>query len=154
CNLFDTNGNGNVDYAVCATTMGNPAALQGFTTYSCSDKSIDTCSAPNAVVSSGTTSCAVKQTSDDPFPAGANYPNDTQGSCTVQLSTVGGASATLIDVCSYPSSSPTSDPSDCVIAVPGKAKLEVVKNLSPSNDSGLFDLGIDGTTYATAVGNG
>jgi uncharacterized repeat protein (TIGR01451 family) len=154
CNLFDTDGDGFINYAVCVTTQGNPAAFAALTTYSCSDKSIDTCSAPNSVVSSGTTSCTVNQSATDPFPAGDDFPNDTQGSCTIDLSTVGGSSATLVDVCSYESSSPTSNPSDCVIAVPGKAKLEVIKELSPDSDPGLFDLKIDGTTYAAAVGDG
>ncbi len=154
CNLFDTDGDGFVNYAVCVTTSGNPATFDALTTYSCSNKSIDTCSAPNSTVSSGTTSCGIAQSSDDPFPADDSYPTDTQGSCTVQLSTVGGSSAKLIDVCSYPSSSPTSDPSDCVIARPNAAKLEVVKSLVPNTDSGRFDLKIDGTTYATNVGDG
>ncbi|HWT56204.1 MAG TPA: SdrD B-like domain-containing protein [Candidatus Microsaccharimonas sp.] len=160
CNLFDSNGNGFVDYATCVGTTGNPAGFGSLTTYSCSDKSVDRCTSPNSVVSSGTTSCTVAQSSDDPFSAAASngpgddYPNDTKASCTVQLSTVGGSSTKLIDVCSYPSGQPNSDPSDCVIAIPGEAKLTVIKSLVPSTDSGRFDLSIDGTTDASNVGDG
>lgn len=154
CSLFDTDGDGNINYSVCVTTTGTPATLQTVTTYSCGDAKIDRCTSPATVVANGATSCSVGQQNTDPFPAGANYPQDTQGTCTVDLSTVGGSSAKLIDVCSYPSSQPNSDPSDCVIARPNSAKLEVRKALVPSNDSGRFDLKINGTIYATNVGDG
>src|SRR5439155_1362278 len=40
------------------------------------------------------------------------------------------------------------------LAVATTGRLEVKKSLSPSNDPGLFDLKIDGTTEASNVGNG
>jgi uncharacterized repeat protein (TIGR01451 family) len=153
CNLFDTDGDGNINYAVCVSTQNDPATLQSFTTYSCGDSKSDRCTSPNPPVSSGTTSCAVSQVVNDPFPSGSSSPKDTQGACTVDLTSVGGASAKLIDVCSYPSGQPNSDPSDCVIAQPKAGKLEVKKNLVPSTDSGLFNLQIDGTTKVSNVGN-
>jgi|GEM_PF-1454717 len=153
CNLFDTNGDGNINYSVCVTTQGDPATLQTVTTYSCGDAKSDRCTSPVTPVSSGTTSCDVTQVTNDPFPSGTSSPNDTQGACTVDLSSVGGSSAKLIDVCSYPSSEPNSDPSDCVIAQPKAGKLEVKKNLVPSTDSGLFNLQVDGTTKAANVTN-
>jgi uncharacterized repeat protein (TIGR01451 family) len=153
CNLFDNNGNGNADTAVCVSTTGDPATLQSTTTYSCGDTRIDRCTSPAAVISSGTTSCNVSQQNTDPFASGASSPVDTQGACTIQLSTVGGAATTLIDVCSYPSSQPNSDPSDCVISQPSSGKLVVVKHLVPSSDPGLFNLQVDGVTKATNVGD-
>jgi uncharacterized repeat protein (TIGR01451 family) len=157
CNLFDVNNNGLADYAVCVTTKNDPAALQVYNTYSCGDTREDRCTTPITTLSNGTTTCAVSQQNTDPFPAGSSSPADTQAACTIQLSTmpipVGGISPKLIDVCSYPSQSPNSDPSDCVIARANAGKLEVVKHLIPVGDSGLFNLQIDGVTKATNVGN-
>lgn len=153
CNLFDTDGDGNINYAVCVTTNSDPAVLQSTTTYSCGDTKIDRCTSTAAIISSGTTSCAVSQQNTDPFPTGTSSPKDTQGACTIQLSTVGGAGAKLIDVCSYPSAQPNSDPSDCVIARNNAGKLEVIKNLIPNNNAGLFNLQIDAVTKAPNVGH-
>ena len=153
CSLFDTDGDGNANYSVCVTTTGTTAVLDAVTTYSCGDAKNDRCTSTNTVIPNGTTSCTVGQTSDDPFPADDFYPTDTQAACTIDLSTVGGTSAQLIDVCSYPSGQPNSDPSDCVIAQPKAGKLQVVKHLVPTTDGGLFNLQIDGTTKVANVSN-
>ncbi len=42
-------------------------------------------------------------TAADPFAAGAGFPDDTVADCTILLTEAGGASAELVDVCSYPS---------------------------------------------------
>jgi hypothetical protein len=157
CNLFDNDNNGNIDYAVCVTTKGDPAALQTISTYTCGDAKIDRCTTPSAPTV--TTGCAVNQVNTDPFPSGTASPKDTEGSCTIQLSTVGGSSAKLIDVCSYPSGEPNSDPSDCVIARSNSGKVEVIKDIVPNSDTGLFNLSIDGTganddVTANNVGDG
>jgi hypothetical protein len=165
CNLFDTDNDGYINYAVCVTTQGDPATLQTTTTYSCGDAKIDRCTTPATPISSGATSCSVSQVTNDPFPGpsaqtkGDDYPNDTQGSCTVQLSTIGGTSAKLIDVCSYPSEQPNSDPSDCVIIRDSAGKVELIKDLIPGTDTGLFNLSINGpeasdTTTVNNVGDG
>ncbi len=153
CNLFDTDGDGNINYAVCVTTTGKPAVLQSTTTYSCGDDKVDRCTSPATPIANGATVCAVSQQNSDPFPTGDDYPKDTQGTCTVSTAAVGGATAKLIDVCSYPSSQPNSDPSDCVIARENAGKLEVIKNLVPDADSGLFNLQIDAVTKVTNVGD-
>jgi len=163
CNLFDTDGDGNANYAVCVTTQNDPASLQSTTTYSCTDTKTDRCTS-SASISNGTTSCTVSQVTNDPFPGppnsakGDSYPKDTQSSCTIQLSAVGGASAKLIDVCSYPSAQPNSAPSDCVIARSNAGKVELIKDLVPNADAGLFNLTIDGpgandTTTVNNVGD-
>lgn len=157
CNLFDTDGDGNINYAVCVTIGGAPAGIQSTSLYSCGDGKADRCTQQaNLINPPYQSSCNVSPASDDPFPAGANYTSDTKGSCTVSLADVGGATnAHLVDVCSYPSQQPNSDPSDCIIATQAATgKLEVVKSLVPSNDTGLFDLSIDGPVLATGVGNG
>ncbi len=151
CNLFDTDGDGNINYAVCVTTENTPATLQTLTTYSCGDAKIDRCTSTAAVISSGTTSCSVSQQSTDPFPTGNGSPVDTQGACTIQLSTVGGAAAKLIDVCSFPSAQPNSDPSDCVIAREDFGKVELIKDIVPNSDTGLFNLIIDGPEASDTI---
>lgn len=159
CNLFDTDGDGNINYSVCVTTLTDPAVFQTLTTYSCGDDKIDRCTSPATPISSGTTSCAVSQVNSDPFAGGTSSPKDTQGACIIQLSTVGGASAKLVDVCSYPSSQPNADPSDCVIARNDFGKVELIKDLEPGTDPGLFNLTINGpeasdTTTVNNVGDG
>ncbi len=72
------------------------------------------------------------------------------------MADVGGATAKLSDVCSYPSASRPSDPSDCVItptAPTPTATIQVKKVVSPSADTGTFNLNIGADTYATG-GNG
>lgn len=159
CSLFDTDGDGNINYAVCVTTENTPASLKEVTTYSCGDDKIDRCTSPASPISSGATSCTVTQQSTDPFTTGESSPLDTQGLCDIQLSTVGGANAKLVDVCSYPSAQPNSDPSDCVIARNDFGKVELIKELIPSSDSGKFNLSINGpetddTTTVNNVGDG
>ncbi|MBI3396977.1 DUF11 domain-containing protein [Candidatus Woesebacteria bacterium] len=157
CNLFDTDGDGKVNYAVCVTIGGASAAIQSTTTYSCGDGKSDRCTEKAKVIPTTNTTCSVSPSADDPFPTGGSYPNDTKGSCTVALDDFGStiSSASLIDVCSYPSQQPNSDPSDCIIATQeATGKLEVVKALVPSTDPGRFDLSVDGATLATNVGNG
>jgi uncharacterized repeat protein (TIGR01451 family) len=157
CNLFDTDNDGFVNYAVCATTGGTPAVIQTTTTYSCGDDSPDRCTSPNSIVSNGTTVCDVAEVNTDPFPTGTLSPIDMQGSCTIDLTTVGGVTAKLIDVCSYPSQQPNSDPSDCVVFVTAKvAKIQVIKDVVSVDNTGLFNLTVDGpdtdnTTNTTTV---
>lgn len=153
CSLFDTDGDGNANYSVCAVTNGTPATFTNVIVYSCTDTSPNRCYG-SAEVAKGTTACTVSQQNNDPFPAGDAYPTDTQGSCTIPLSVVGGASATLIDVCSYPSGSPNSVPSDCVLYRDNSARIEVKKVVDPATDPGLFNLKIGSTTYASNIGNG
>jgi uncharacterized repeat protein (TIGR01451 family) len=152
CSLFDTDGDGYANYSVCTATNNTPATFTSVTVYSCSDTSSNRCYGSSAVAPSGTT-CSVSQQNTDPFPAGSGYPFDTEGVCTIPLAAVGGANAVLIDVCSYPSSSPNSSPSDCVMYRDNSARIEVKKVLDPAVDPGLFNLKIGSTTYATNIGN-
>lgn len=156
CSLFDTDGDGLINYSLCVTVGGNPAAIQSTTLYSCGDGKPDRCTNPIVVLpQSQDTSCSASVQPTDPFPAGDGYPNDTQASCNIALNDVGGVSvAALVDVCSYPSQQPNSDPSDCILLRDRTGKLEVIKDLVPDNDTGLFNLQIDGQTEAANVGDG
>ncbi|PIP17182.1 MAG: hypothetical protein COX44_01285, partial [Candidatus Portnoybacteria bacterium CG23_combo_of_CG06-09_8_20_14_all_37_13] len=147
CSLFDTDNDGYANYALCVTVHNTPAVYQSKGLYSCDDSKADRC--PNSVsISPINSSCLASVQATDPFSTGDFYPNDTVASCTVTLSEVGDSSAKLLDVCSFPSQQPNSDPSDCIVASTANQTgfLEVKKILSPTDDSGLFNLQIDGNT--------
>jgi hypothetical protein len=154
CSLYDINSNGKADYALCVTVGGNPAEqLTGIgyyspRLYSCDDSNAYKCSGATLLKDNQTltSTCSVAVTDNvDPFPAGAAYQKDTVADCTVQLSEVGaGSTAALLDVCSFPSQQPNSDPSDCIKYAPKTGTVQILKVLSPSTDPGRFDLFVDG----------
>ena len=118
CALFDTNDNLNVDAAVCVTVSGDPATLLDVRLYECTaDAKVDRCTGPSEIADPALTDCTVAQSNDDPFPAGAEFPTDTKATCTIFLDEVAATAAELVNVCSYPSQEPNSDPSDCVLII-------------------------------------
>ncbi len=157
CALFDTDGDGNANYSLCTVVSGTPAAYQAQQLYQCSDSRPDRCMAAVPVPSTSACTAAVQGTPAlpaDPFPSGSDYPRDTVGACSVNLLDVGGGTAQLIDVCSYPSQQPNSDPSDCVVYRANTGRLEVRKALRPAYNPGRFNLLIDSNIEASAVGDG
>jgi len=140
CALFDTNANGKADYALCVSIGGSPASIQsGYPLlYTCTDQKADRCTGQNAGTTSIASHCSVAISSDQPFSAGASTPNDTKATCTVVMSDFGGATAALINSCSYPSAIPHSDPSDCVL-IPRDAFLKVTKVASPNDTNTTFN---------------
>ena len=159
CSLFDTDNDSKANFAVCVTTTGNPATLLTTTVYTCGDGRVDRCSSQIAVVPNPTSTCTVTSPSaTDPYPGppnkdkGASHPNDTRAKCTIKLADVGGAAvANLINTCSYPSTQPNSDPSDCVL-VPRDAFITIVKVADPSNQ-GSFAFTLNGNPAFTASGS-
>jgi hypothetical protein len=155
CSLYDTDNDGLVNYSLCVIIDGDPSVYQSKVLYSCSDAKADRCTNP-VIVSAGsvTSSCTANVQNTDPFATGTNYPQDSVASCTINMSDVGGAGvAELVDVCSYPSQQPNSDPSDCIVFRDNTGRLEVIKDLIPSDNTGKFNLQIDGVTQATDVGD-
>lgn len=149
CALFDTDGDGFVNRAICISTTDGVTFTK--TAYTCNDTRVDRCAGANTGTPAVST-CSLGVTNTDPFPAGAENPKDLTATCTPNASDSGGG--TLIDVCSYPSGQPNSDPSDCVMYRDNSARIEVKKVIDPATDPGLFNLKIGTTTYATNVGNG
>ena len=147
CALFDSDGDGFANYSLCVIVSGDPATYSTHILYSCSDTSTNKCFGSTPLTSTGIECSAFN---DDTPTFGGD--DDTTAQCTVQLSSVGGGE--LIDVCSYPSGQPNSDPSDCIIFQPKSGKLEVIKDLEPNLDPGLFNLLIDGMVYASNIGEG
>src|SRR6266404_4647592 len=127
CALYDTDGDGKANFALCATVAGSPAAQSSGSPkfYSCDDTKALNCGAATAITA--VSSCVATNVAD-PFTGqhksgnvcnGTNCSTrDTQAQCCVKHSDFpSGSTPALIDVCSYPSSSPSSSPSECVKAV-------------------------------------
>jgi len=134
CALFDTDDDLNVDAAICVTIGGDPAELLDVRLYECEqDAKVDRCTGPVEVLGSLDSTCTVDQANTDPFPTGDEHPVDTVATCTIQMDEVAATTAELVNVCSYPSQEPNSDPSDCVLIIRDGA-LRVTKVIV--NDSG------------------
>lgn len=128
CSLFDTDNDGLANVAVCVTLEssgagnGNLAVLDTVRLFTCGDTRGDRCTGSSLVGGPYVTTCEVSQQATDPFsPAAPNgpgdqFPTDTQILCGIDLADFGpaGAGAKILDSCSYPSTVPNSDPSDCI----------------------------------------
>ena len=149
CSLFDTDGDGKVNKAICAR-VANPAADPNIVTivpqdathpvylFDCSDARNDRCAQPNgplpytvgtqvtAGVLPGSSIAPNLVTETDPFTAGQSYRHDTTIAITVLKSLVGNGS--LVNVCSYPSAGNggNNNPFDCIVN-PGSGFLKIVK---------------------------
>jgi hypothetical protein len=164
CALFSTDADEFADFVICARFTNDATGTQVIqlpssgvaTAWTCSDKKADRCSQQIAPLTSlGTTECTVALgTEPDSKPwNGDDYPADVVATCDLDLAALpGGASARLLNVCSYPSGSPNSNPFDCVVT-PGAGYLVIEKATNPSSGQG-FDftvspapLGGGGSTF-------
>lgn len=146
CALFDTDNDGKVNYSLCAIVEGDPAQYSGTRLYSCGDDKVDRCTQPITEIISFASTCDMEVTNTDPFPAGDEYPKDTSALCTAVMSDLGVTlTKTLVNVCSYPSGEPNSDPSDCVL-VPRDGFLTIAKVANPDDESAHFEFRIDGSS--------
>ena len=137
CALFDNDADSKVNFAVCVTIEKNPATQLAASprVYTCGDGKVDRCTSTSTLVSPILTNCATDTNATDPFHNGKK---DTRAICKVDLADVTGTGApNLINTCSYPSQSPTSDPSDCVL-IPRDAFITIVKNATPNNTGTQF----------------
>jgi hypothetical protein len=144
CVLFDNNGNTLIDFAVCGSVNGKPNSmfLKSVTAYTCVDTRNDRCGSPvvKPYVAGDVVGGALKvspltnfpassdelTTNTDPFAAGAGYPYDTTLRLRIKRSFLP-AGAKMTNVCSYPSTQPNSDPSDCNVP-PGSGFLQITKD--------------------------
>jgi hypothetical protein len=148
CALFDTDGDMLANFALCQSWYGAAQPSAGYPIlYSCNDSRADRCSGSVALRPAIGTTCTVAVTSTDPFPSGDSSPKDTTASCSIPLANFNGAGlAELLDVCSYPSAQPNSDPSDCVVISQDKGNLEVIKDVVPDDASTSWDITVTGIT--------
>ena len=149
CTLFDTDSDGFANYSLCIT-VDQAGSYLDTRLYSCdADSRSDRCGGPTDIPTFSSVGSASIQ-AVDPFGtsgrvnndcssvvAGACLTNDTVAELTVDIDDVGSGSAKLINVCSYPSQEPNSDPSDCVIT-PNAGFLTIVKIANP-NDGTAFE---------------
>src|SRR5439155_5364681 len=72
CSLYDTDGDGNVNYALCVSTTNGSTSTT--TLYSCGDARPGRCTSPNSTIPSFQSTCSASVQNTDPFAAGANFP--------------------------------------------------------------------------------
>ena len=179
CSLYDTDDDGMANFALCVV-WDNGATYQTTVLYSCGDDNADRCSQPADPIAEDTDQDGVLEAItggpysstcgneialvDDTFGtrtgAQASDTQDTQAACSIDLDDFGGAdTATLLNVCSYPSGQPNSDPSDCIFN-PNSGFLTIVKVADPDDSTNFqFDLGggqeaNNGDTSWTIQGSG
>jgi hypothetical protein len=167
CALFDTQPNGRADYALCVKVGGNPSGYQATSLFTCNDSRSDRCAGPTTLwispthpsfppkpSTSDTVCAAARPAASDPFgTAGHGGGNDCNGSnckaidtvatCSVDMGDINATNANMINVCTYPSGEPNSNPFDCVIT-PNNGFLTITKTATPS----------DSTTFAFKLGTG
>ena len=184
CALLDTDQDGLVNFALCVTIQDNVSGVPVQTSasprlYKCDESPASVanrrCTSSmllgdansNGVPDPGAyqSSCTITSPSgDDPFAAGDDYPDDTKASCIFNFTDLAlsgpGAptSGTLLNVCSYPSQQPNSDPSDCVVT-PGAGFITIVKVASPNDGTTQFNFTLNpaalgGTSSFSTTGSG
>jgi hypothetical protein len=177
CSLIDTDGDGKANYSYCVTVQnGPPAQFVAGRMYSCGDKKTDRCAQP-VVLLTNVQSTASVGTGADPFGTHGTpdhfdpdhlvgntcgttpgcYTTDTVAMVSLSLGDTSSTNAKVLNVCSYPSQEPNSDPSECVIA-PNSGFLTIVKSVTTTSD--LFEFNMtdgaanDGTTHWQVNGAG
>ena len=184
CALLDTDQDGLVNFALCVTIQDNVSGVPVQTSasprlYKCDESPPSVanrrCTSSmllgdansNGVPDPGAyqSSCTITSPSgDDPFAAGDDYPDDTKASCIFNFTDLAlsgpGAptTGTLLNVCSYPSQQPNSDPSDCVVT-PGAGFITIVKVASPNDGTTQFNFTLNpaalgGTSSFSTTGSG
>lgn len=155
CALFDTDLNGLADYAVCNSwRLTPPVQISGYPVlYKCNDTRSDRCAGGVETTKTyGSTCWIVNGNTDfpynDPFATGDSSPLDTVSECNIALGDVGFPvyPVNLLNVCSYPSLQPNSDPSDCVITSETKGNLEIHKDVVPDDITTNWNITVAGPT--------
>jgi hypothetical protein len=128
CVLFDTDGDGNVNRALCVTLDGNPPTAT-ITLYSCGDSKPLNCASSSALAT--TASCMVHASAAvNPFSSADNP--DTAVECAMPVAETGMTNIVRVNVCSYPSGSPSSNASDCAL---GSTRLYTNKATGASGET-------------------
>jgi uncharacterized repeat protein (TIGR01451 family) len=134
CALFDKNGNGNIDFAICVSIhnpLGDPSVVEPAPAplflFTCNDSRNDRCSHPSSPVSFGGDIVLSPLdpahnsdyiTATDPFAGGSNFPNDATVEVDISKAFLTTSGGTLLNVCSYPSAANggNNNPFDCILA--------------------------------------
>ena len=145
CALFTTDDDQFANFSLCITVTqaGN---FQSKRLYQCDNDQHDRCSG-SLVPTFTSTGTASRQTGADPFGTAGRGNNacdlnancrtdDTVADVTVRLADFGGTGV-LLDVCSYPSQQPNSDPSDCVVTPDSQTEKGPIQVTKLSTDTSL-----------------
>jgi hypothetical protein len=148
CAMLDTDSDGTANFAFCAR-VNNPGGDPNVTAqvpgspilYKCKDTQSDRCASPNSIQTiDASTVCAVTKVAEH-FPGEGVDGQDTQAECNLRLADLGAqiniADIDLLNVCSFPSGSPGSNPFDCVIT-PAAGFLVITKATTPTNSDSYF----------------
>jgi uncharacterized repeat protein (TIGR01451 family) len=168
--LFDTDGDGMANYSLYITVKTDGSWVTQL--YVCTaDSRADRCGGPALVNTFASTSAVSIVAGSDPFGATPShttgntcsnrpgcYTADTVANVNAVLADYGNpANITLLNVCSYPSGEPNSDPSDCVVEqAPGFLTLVKVVNNFGQSGAGYkvaadFPLTINGTSTTSGA---
>ncbi len=146
CALLDTDGDGNANAALCVRITnpnGDPAQIAQFPgspiLYKCGDGSAERCTSKVSIDQLHPTSvCSISKVPDQ--LAGGQDGQDVQAQCDLRLQDLGNVSVANIDllnVCSFPSGSPNSNPFDCVVS-PAAGFLVIKEMTTPANSDSYF----------------
>lgn len=174
--LFDTDDDGFANYSLYVTVATNGTWVTQL--FACGgDSNSDRCSGPSLVGTFSSTATVSTVTNSDPFGVlsspdfdqthvtgntcatnPACYTADTIADTNIVLADfVGTGTPTLLNVCSYPSGQPNSDPSDCVFE-PNSGFLTIVKDANPSDGTeftfNASEASNDESTSWTIIGDG
>ena len=183
CSLYDTDNDGNANFSLCVV-WDNGSSYSTTRLYSCGDNAADRCGNPRELLAEDknfdsdiadqgeyyfgvpyASECSLAKVNDTFGSTGRGSPQadtefDTQALCGIELDDFGTPDAFLINVCSYPSQVPGSDPSDCVVT-PNSGFLTIVKVADPNNPDYTFTFNLgadqaanDGRTSFSIKGSG
>jgi hypothetical protein len=162
CVLFDQDQDGKANVAFCIT-VEKAGAFKSLRAYNCvSDARSDRCTQPTLVTTTLASEGTASVKTTDPFASiaahttgntcGAKqgcYTQDTEAEAIVRFADFGGAQTVFVNVCTYPSQEPNSDPSDCVFT-PNNGFLSIVKDAGGNTTTGfVFNLGTGQTFQDT-----
>jgi hypothetical protein len=157
CALFDTTpatnnsskGKGMADYAVCVriANVNGPDSVAQLASpaspllYSCGDTKADRCASSTKLLPIGQIKCEVEKVPGETFFPTGDDGADVIAACSIPIAALGGGSPNLLNVCSFPSGSPNSNPFDCVVT-PGAGFLVLKKATTPQNSGQTFSFSI------------
>ena len=160
CALFDTTpstankGKGMADFAVCvritnpngdASQVVQLAPSASPLLYSCGDSKADRCASSIKSLPIGGIKCEVEKVPGENYFANGDDGADVVAACSIPLAAFGASvQPNLLNVCSFPSGSPNSNPFDCVVT-PGAGFFSIRKVTTPQASGETFSFTITPT---------
>ena len=159
CALFDTDNDGKANSAVCVRITnpnGDPNVIAQLDSpasplvYTCGDNKTDRCAQPANPAPLAGTHCEVEKIPGETFFTAGEDGADVLAACSIPFAAISAtASPNLLNVCSFPSGSPNSNPFDCVVT-PGAGFIVIKKSTSPQNSGQTFSFTVSPAPVAGA----